>query len=175
MQGKLFMCRCSSSTALTERDFKYFFRMGSTDKTESREFVEFMKWANETMGTDLQTVGLIYETTEFGKHAADEGKAAAKEAGFEVVADVPFNPGATSMDSEVQTLKAKNPDVHLPIGTWACCLFVDRHFSRKMVLTIVGRCPRDAGTPSFLCMNLRNTMKMSPHDKRGVLYSVNSK
>jgi branched-chain amino acid transport system substrate-binding protein len=111
MQGKLFMCGCSSSAALTERDFKYFFRMAPTDKTESHEFVEFMKWANETLGTDLQTVGLIYENTEFGKHAADEGKAAAKEAGFEVVADVPFNPGATSMDSEVQTLKAENPDV----------------------------------------------------------------
>jgi len=111
MQGKLFMCGCSSSAALTERDFKYFFRLAPTDKTESHEFVEFMKWANETMGTDLQTIGLIYENTEFGKHAADEGKAAAKEAGFDVVADVPFNPGATSMDSEVQTLKSADPDV----------------------------------------------------------------
>lgn len=117
MQGKLFMCGCSSSAALTERDFKYFFRMAPMDKTESHEFVEFMKWANETMGTDLKTVGLIYENSEFGKHAADEGKAAAKEAAFEVVADVSFNPGATSMYSEVQTLKAKNPNVHLPIGT----------------------------------------------------------
>ncbi len=111
MQGKIFMCGCSSSAALTERDFKYFFRMAPTDKTESHEFVEFMKWANETMGTDLHTVGLIYENTEFGKHAADEGKAAAKEAGFDVVADVPFNPGATSMDSKVQTLKSADPDV----------------------------------------------------------------
>ncbi len=111
MQKKIFMCGCSSSAALTERGFKYFFRMAPTDKTESHEFVEFMKWMNETRGSDFKTVGIIYENTEFGKHAADEGKAAAKDAGFEVVADVPFSPGATSMNSEVQTLKAADPDV----------------------------------------------------------------
>lgn len=108
---KIFMCGCSSSAALTKRDFKRFFRMAPTDETESIEFVEVMKWLNETRDTGLKTVGLIYENTEFGKHAADEGKKAAAEAGFEVVADVAFNPGATNLNSEVQTLKAKNPDV----------------------------------------------------------------
>ncbi len=109
-QGKLFMCGCSSSAALTERGLKYFFRMAPTDKTESIEFCDVMEWMNETKGTDLQTIGIIYENSEFGKHAADEGKLAAEEAGFEVIADVPFSPGATNMNSEVQTLKAKNPD-----------------------------------------------------------------
>lgn len=111
MQGKIFMCGCSSSAALTERDFKYFFRMAPTDKTESHEFVEFMKYMNDVHGTDLKTVGIIYENSEFGKHAADEGKEAAAKAGLEVVADVPFSPGATSMNSEVQTLRAADPDV----------------------------------------------------------------
>jgi branched-chain amino acid transport system substrate-binding protein len=75
------------------------------------EFVEVMKWLNETKDAGLKTVGLIYENTEFGKHAADEGKKAAADHGYQVVADVPFNPGATNLNSEVQTLKAKNPDV----------------------------------------------------------------
>ncbi|GAB4112474.1 MAG: ABC transporter substrate-binding protein [Candidatus Caldatribacteriota bacterium] len=110
-QGKIFMCGCSSSAALTERNLKYFFRMAPTDKTESIEFCDVMKWMNETKGANLKTIGIIYENTEFGKHAADEGKLAAAAAGFEVVADVPFSPGATNMNSEVQTLKAKNPDV----------------------------------------------------------------
>ncbi|WP_352424937.1 ABC transporter substrate-binding protein, partial [Aminomonas paucivorans] len=35
---KIFMCGCSSSAALTERNFKYFFRLAPTDKTESAEF-----------------------------------------------------------------------------------------------------------------------------------------
>ncbi|BBO75088.1 amino acid ABC transporter substrate-binding protein [Desulfosarcina widdelii] len=108
---KLFMCGCSSSAALTQRGFSYFFRMAPTDQTESLEFVEVMHWLEKMKKANLKTVGLIYENSEFGKHAADEGKAAAAAGGFEVVADVAFSPGATNLNSEVQTLKAKNPDV----------------------------------------------------------------
>ncbi len=107
---RIFLSGCSSSAALTERGFNYFFRFAPTDKTESHEFVEYIQWLNQNQNAGIKTIGLIYENTEFGKHAADEGKAAAKDAGFEVVADVPFNPGATNLNSEVQTLKAKNPD-----------------------------------------------------------------
>lgn len=109
-KNKLFMCGCSSSAALTTRDFNRFFRLAPTDETESIEFVEFIKYLNEKKKTSIKTIGLIYENTEFGKHAADEGKKAANEAGFKVVADVAFNPGATNLNSEVQTLKAANPD-----------------------------------------------------------------
>lgn len=108
---KIFMCGCSSSAALTDRGFKYFFRLCPTDKTESHEFVELFKWMNAHQNAGIKTAGFIYENTEFGKHAADEGKAACEKAGFKVVADVTFAPGATNLDSEVQTLKAKNPDV----------------------------------------------------------------
>ncbi len=110
IQKKIFMCGASSSAALTERDFKYFFRMAPTDKTESIGFAETLTWLNEAKNANLKTVGIIYENSEFGKHAADEGKAAAEAAGFEVIADVAFTPGATNLNSEVQTLKAKNPD-----------------------------------------------------------------
>ena len=107
---KIFMCGCSSSAALTERNFKYFFRLAPTDKTESAEFTEYFQELNKHQKAGIKTVGFIYENTEFGKHAADEGKAAAKAAGFQIVADVAFTPGATNLNSEVQTLKAANPD-----------------------------------------------------------------
>ena len=108
---KLFMCGCSSSAALTQRGFKYFFRMAPTDQTESIEFVEVMHWLEKSENAAFKTVGIIYENSEFGKHAADEGKTAAADGGYQVIADVAFSPGATNLNSEVQTLKAKNPDV----------------------------------------------------------------
>ena len=107
---KLFLCGASSSAALTERDYKYFFRHAPTDAIESDEFVDYISFLNKEKGAGIKTLGLIYENTEFGKHAADEGKRAAKTIGLEVVADVPFNNGATNLSSEVQTLKAANPD-----------------------------------------------------------------
>ncbi|MGB4549892.1 MAG: ABC transporter substrate-binding protein [Syntrophales bacterium] len=108
---KIFMCGASSSAALTQRDLKFFFRTASTDEVESHEFVEVLKWLNKTQKkANLKTLGIIYENSVFGKHAAEEAKKAAAKGGFNVVADVPFNPGATNLDSEVQTLKSKNPD-----------------------------------------------------------------
>ena len=107
---KIFMCGCSSSAELTERGYKYFFRHAPTDAIESVEFVEYIDFLNKEKKAGIKTLGLIYENTEFGKHAAAEAHKAAKKHGLEVVADVPFNNGATNLNSEVQKLKSANPD-----------------------------------------------------------------
>lgn len=108
---KIFMCGCSSSAALTERGYKYFFRHAPTDAIESVEFVDYIEWLNKEKNANIKTLGLIYENTEFGKHAAEEARKAAKKSGLKVVANVAFNNGATNLNSEVQTLKAADPDV----------------------------------------------------------------
>ena len=107
---KIFLCGCSSSAALTERGYKYFFRHAPTDAIESKEFVEYIAYLNKEKKAGIKTLGVIYENTEFGKHAAEEAKKAADKAGLKMVANVPFNSGATNLNSEVQTLKAANPD-----------------------------------------------------------------
>ncbi len=107
---KIFMCGCSSSAALTERGYKYFFRHAPTDAIESVEFVDYIEYLNKEKKAGIKTLGLIYENTEFGKHAADEARKAAKKIDLKVVADVPFNNGATNLNSEVQKLKSANPD-----------------------------------------------------------------
>lgn len=107
---KIFLCGCSSSAALTERGYKYFFRHAPTDAIESVEFVSYIDYLNKEQKANIKTLGLIYENTEFGKHAADEARRAAKKINMKVVADVPFNNGATNLNSEVQKLKATNPD-----------------------------------------------------------------
>ena len=109
---KIFMCGASSSAALTQRkDLNYFFRMASTDEIESHEFVEVLQWLNKTQkNANIKTLGIIYENSVFGKNASEQAKKAAAAGGFQVVADVPFTPGATNLDSEVQTVKSKNPD-----------------------------------------------------------------
>ncbi|MBF0498686.1 MAG: ABC transporter substrate-binding protein [Candidatus Riflebacteria bacterium] len=108
---KIFVAGCSSSAALTERKMHYFFRLAPNDRIESKEFCDFVQWLNKNNSSNLKTLGLIYENTEFGKHAADEAKQIASKYEMEVVVDVPFNPGATNLNSEVTTLKDKNPDV----------------------------------------------------------------
>ncbi|HTY26151.1 MAG TPA: ABC transporter substrate-binding protein [Desulfomonilaceae bacterium] len=117
---RIFMCGSSSSAALTQRDLNFFFRLAPTDETESGEFVEVLKWLNQKKNADIKTIGVIYENSEFGKHAAEEAKKSAAAGGFQVVADVPFSPGATNLNSEVQTLKKNNPD-----ALFGACLGAD--------------------------------------------------
>jgi branched-chain amino acid transport system substrate-binding protein len=107
---KIFMCGASSSAELTERDFNYFFRTAATDAIESVEFVEYIDYLNKHKDAGIKTLGLLYENSEFGKHAAEEGKKAAASIGLTVVSDVPFTVGATNMNSEIQTLKSAAPD-----------------------------------------------------------------
>ncbi len=108
---KIFMCGASSAASLTQRkEMKYFFRTASTDEIESQEFVDVLEWLNKTQkNANIKTLGIIYENSVFGKNASQQAKKAAAGK-FQVVADVPFNPGATNLDSEIQTLKGKNPD-----------------------------------------------------------------
>jgi branched-chain amino acid transport system substrate-binding protein len=108
--GKIFIAGSSSSAALTERGLRNFFRLAVTDRVEAAEFVEYFQEVNKTNKGGIKTAGLIYENTEFGKHAAEEAKAACKAAGIQVVAEAGFTPGATNLNSEIQTLKAKSPD-----------------------------------------------------------------
>jgi branched-chain amino acid transport system substrate-binding protein len=117
---KIFMCGASSSAALTQRDMKYFFRLAPTDETESIEFVEVLKWLNKKQNANIKTMGIVYENSEFGKHAAEEAKKAASAGGIKVVVDVPFSPGATNLNSEIQTLKKGNPD-----ALFGACLGAD--------------------------------------------------
>ena len=107
---KIFMCGASSSAELTERGFNYFFRTAATDAIESKEFTDYVNFLNKNKAAGIKTLGLFYENSEFGKHAALEGKKAAAEIGLEVVADVAFTVGATNMNSEIQRLKSSNPD-----------------------------------------------------------------
>jgi len=107
---KIFMCGASSSAELTERDFNYFFRTAATDAIEAVEFVEYIEYLNKHEGANIKTLGVLYENSEFGKHAALESAKAAATIGLQVVADIPFTPGATNLNSEIQTLKSANPD-----------------------------------------------------------------
>jgi branched-chain amino acid transport system substrate-binding protein len=107
---KIFLCGASSSAELTERDFNYFFRTAATDAIESVEFTDYIDYLNKQKEAGIGTLGLLYENSEFGKHAAEEGKKAAASIGLKVVADVPFTVGATNLNSEIQTLKSAAPD-----------------------------------------------------------------
>ncbi len=104
----------SSSPALTERGFKWFFRTGPHDGHFSLAMFEFMRDFDKKRGLKLKSVAILNEDTQFGADSAKVQEELAKKFGYEVVAKIPFRTGTTSLDAEIGRLKTANADVMLP-------------------------------------------------------------
>ncbi|HSE92679.1 MAG TPA: ABC transporter substrate-binding protein [Methylomirabilota bacterium] len=112
--GVPFMNPESSSPGLTARGFKWFFRTSPHDGHFTQVMFDFFRDFAKKRGVTLRTLGLTYEDTLFGADSGKVQKELAKKHGYEVVLDLQYRARATSLASEVQRLKAANPDVWMP-------------------------------------------------------------
>jgi branched-chain amino acid transport system substrate-binding protein len=104
----------SSSPALTERGFKWFFRTSPHDGHFSVAMFDFMRDFEKKRGVKFKSVAILNEDTQFGADSAKVQEELAKKYGYEVAAKIPFRTGTTSLDAEIGRLKASNADVLLP-------------------------------------------------------------
>lgn len=104
----------SSSPALTERGFKWFFRTSPHDGHFSVAMFDFMRDFEKKRGIKFKSVAILNEDTQFGADSAKVQEELAKKYGYEVAAKIPFRTGTTSLDAEIGRLKATNADVVLP-------------------------------------------------------------
>jgi len=104
----------SSSPALTERGFKWFFRTSPHDGHFSLAMFDFMRDFEKKRGVKFKSVAILNEDTQFGADSAKVQEELAKKFGYEVVARIPFRTATTSLDAEIGRLKTANADVVLP-------------------------------------------------------------
>jgi branched-chain amino acid transport system substrate-binding protein len=104
----------SSSPALTERGFKYFFRTSPHDGHFSQVMFDFIRDLEKKRNVKFKTVGIMHEATQFGSDSAKVQEELARKYGYEVAVKISYRDKATSLDAEVGRLKAASPDVLLP-------------------------------------------------------------
>ena len=104
----------SSSPRLTRRGFKWFFRSSPHDETFSEGMFQAVQDLEKKRGSKFKTIAVMYEDTLYGKDSSRIEKELAAKAGYQVVADIAYRSRATSLTSEVQILKAANPDILFP-------------------------------------------------------------
>ena len=129
----------SSSPALTERGFRWFFRTSPHDGHFSVAMFDFMKDLEKRRNVKFKTVGIMHEATQFGSDSAKVQEELAKKHGYEVAVKITYRDKATNLDAEVGRLKAANPDVLLPSSyTNDAILFVrtakNLDYNPKMIL-----------------------------------------
>lgn len=112
--GIPFLNAASTSPALTERGFKFFFRTTPTDLDFSKLMFDFVKDLSAKTGKKFESVAIFHEDTAFGSDSAKAQEQLAKASGLKVVEKITYKAQTTSLSSEVQRLKAANADVLLP-------------------------------------------------------------
>ncbi len=105
-----FVNGASSAVGLTTSGLEWFFRTGPTDETFGRTFFDFLDQQKQ-QGRATDRVAIVHTNDEYGTDGADITKQLAEEAGASVVADVKYDPTTTDLTSQVQSLRASQPDV----------------------------------------------------------------
>ena len=111
----------STSPALTQRDFKWFWRTTPHDVTFTRDLFELLKGLTEgkvkgvaaVPKAQLTRLASACEKTEFGSQVSETIDMFAKQYGFEVLKSILYAPKSVDLSSEVRSLQAAKPDVML--------------------------------------------------------------
>lgn len=105
-----YMVLIAVSGAITERGFKYTFKMNEKADWTGRDIIWFLDEMGKQTSKPMKTLGLLYENTEWGQTSAKSWQKYSKEKGFQIVLDEAYPHGTTDMTPVVLKFKQANPD-----------------------------------------------------------------
>ncbi len=109
--GVPFIVPVSVRDTITERGFKYVFRIAAKDGWWAKDQFQFLDDMKKEFNVDVKKVAFVYENGDWGTGFAEKWRTFAKERGYEVVLDEPYPSTASDLTPVVIKLKRANPDV----------------------------------------------------------------
>lgn len=95
---------------ITERDFKYVFRINNKATYDAREQIDAMDMLKEEFGEGPKTLAMLYEGSDWGRSHAANVKKIAAERGYEIVVDEAAPPNQTDFGNQLLKIRAASPD-----------------------------------------------------------------
>jgi branched-chain amino acid transport system substrate-binding protein len=105
----------SVAANLTERGFKWFFRVTPVAADFAKIYLDFLK-DMKAGGTKTDSVAIVHENTEYGTSVASVITSVFKENGLSIALDIPYPANTTDVQSQVLQLKDKKPDVVIMVS-----------------------------------------------------------
>ncbi|MFZ6767890.1 ABC transporter substrate-binding protein [Undibacterium sp. Di26W] len=129
----------SSSSTLTQRGFKWFFRTTAHDDLFVHNFFEFFKELEAKKGIKVKQLATFNENTLWGNETTKLETKLAAEKGYNLVKTIVYPAKSTQLTSEVQQLKSSNPQVvmqssYLGDAIMAMKTYKELGFSPDMIL-----------------------------------------
>jgi branched-chain amino acid transport system substrate-binding protein len=112
--GIPFLASESVAANLTERGFKWFFRVTPIATDFARIYYDFLA-DMKAAGAKTDNVALVHDNTEYGTSVAGVITSVFKEKGQNIALDIAYSVNATDVQSQVLQLKEKKPDVVIMI------------------------------------------------------------
>lgn len=111
-----FIVCISLADVITERGFRYTFRIQPKAKFYARDQVRFLADLEKLTGRKIKRVALIHENTDFGTATSWGQKQALEDAGIRVVAEASYTAqGVADLSREVAKVLAARPDAILEV------------------------------------------------------------
>jgi branched-chain amino acid transport system substrate-binding protein len=105
----------SVAANLTERGFKWFFRVTPVASDFAKIYYDFLQ-DMKAAGAKTDNVALVHDNTEYGTSVSSVITKAFKEKGQNIALDISYAVNATDVQSQVLQLKEKKPDVVIVIA-----------------------------------------------------------
>ena len=96
--------------AITERGFKYIFRVAVKASWYARAHITFLNALREKTGVDIKKLALVYENTDWGTSTAEGWRPLAEKHGYEIVLDEPYPANSPDLTPVVLKIKRAKPD-----------------------------------------------------------------
>ena len=96
-------------SSITGRGFKWVFRTGPIASDFASAYTQFLSELKKE-GRKIDTIAIVNENTEYGTSVAGSINEAAKRAGINVAAQIPYNANSTDVSGQVLQLKQTQPD-----------------------------------------------------------------
>ncbi len=106
-----FLITIGAADDLTDRGFKYTFRIQPQASTTAKDFLKYVGQLNEQSDVKLKTVVISHEDSVFGTSIATYVKDHAAEAGLQILDMLAHSAGATDLSDEVTRIRSSNPDI----------------------------------------------------------------
>jgi branched-chain amino acid transport system substrate-binding protein len=105
----------SVAANLTERGFKWFFRVTPVASDFAKIYADFLK-DMKAAGAKTDSVALVHDNTEYGTSVSSVITSVFKDNGQAAPLDIAYAVNATDVQSQVLQLKEKKPDVVIMIA-----------------------------------------------------------
>lgn len=111
-----FIVSVAVADKVTERGFKYTFRVQPSAAQMAPQTVKFLSQISNQSNENVKTIAYIHDDTDFGTSLSDHVIKAAPNYGMELIARVPYSPKSADVSTQARKIKAANADVVMSSG-----------------------------------------------------------